>query len=113
FWPTQHSRPYSIGSSRDVKIAAASRQSLPGWPNGNCNAAAAIGHCQVASSGRVMGKTSNAGVRLQAQVRQHRATCRTRHCEPAILVGIEEMTTELEMIVDPTVGGQEALRMTR
>ena len=40
------------------------------------------GHCQVASSGRVMGKTSNAGVRLQAQVRQHRATCRTRHFEP-------------------------------
>ena len=31
----------------------------------------------------------------------------------AILVGIEMMTTELEMVVDPTVGGQEALRMTR
>src|SRR6516164_5199055 len=39
-------------------------------------------HCQVASSGRVMGKTSSAGVRLQAQLRQHRATCRRRHCEP-------------------------------
>ena len=31
----------------------------------------------------------------------------------AILVGIEVMTTELEMVVDPTVGGEEALRMTR
>ena len=40
------------------------------------------GHCQVASSGRVMGKTSSAGVRQQAQLRQHRATCRRRHCEP-------------------------------
>ena len=39
-------------------------------------------HCQVASSGRVMGKTSSAGVRLQAQLRQHRTTCRRRHCEP-------------------------------
>ena len=39
-------------------------------------------HCQVASSGRAMGKTSSAGVRLQAQLRRHRATCRRRHCEP-------------------------------
>ena len=39
-------------------------------------------HCQVASGGRVMGKTSNAGVRLQTQLRQHRATSRKRHCEP-------------------------------
>ena len=31
----------------------------------------------------------------------------------AVLVGIEVMTTELEMVVDPTVGGEEALRMTR
>jgi hypothetical protein len=31
----------------------------------------------------------------------------------AILVGIEVMTTELEMVVDPTVGGEKALRMTR
>ena len=30
-----------------------------------------------------------------------------------ILVGIEVMTTELEMVVDPTVGGEKALRMTR
>ena len=40
------------------------------------------GHCQVASSGRVMRKTSSVGVRLQARLRQHRATCRRRHCEP-------------------------------
>ena len=31
----------------------------------------------------------------------------------AILVGIEVMTTVLEMVVDPTVGGEEALRMPR
>ena len=31
----------------------------------------------------------------------------------AIVVGIEVMTTELEMVVDPTVGGEETLRMTR
>ena len=31
----------------------------------------------------------------------------------AILVGIEVMTTELEMVVDPTVGGEETRRMTR
>jgi hypothetical protein len=31
----------------------------------------------------------------------------------AKLVGIEVMTTELEMVVDPTVGGEEALRVTR
>ena len=31
----------------------------------------------------------------------------------AILVGIEVMTIELEMVVDPTVGGEEALRMSR
>jgi hypothetical protein len=31
----------------------------------------------------------------------------------AILVGIEVITTELEMGVDPTMGGEKALRMTR
>ena len=31
----------------------------------------------------------------------------------AILVGIEVMTAELEMVADPTVGGEEALRITR
>ena len=31
----------------------------------------------------------------------------------AILAGIEVMTTKLEMVVDPTVGGEEALRVTR
>jgi hypothetical protein len=31
----------------------------------------------------------------------------------AILVGIEVITAELEMVVDPTVGGEKALRMTR
>lgn len=31
----------------------------------------------------------------------------------AILIGIKVMTTELEMVMDPTVGGEEALRMTR
>src|SRR5215471_8835095 len=31
----------------------------------------------------------------------------------AIVVGIEVMTRELEMVVDPTVGGEETLRMTR
>ena len=30
-----------------------------------------------------------------------------------ILLGIEVMTTELEMVVDPTVGGEEALRVPR
>jgi len=40
------------------------------------------GHCQVASSGGAMGKTSSAGFRLQAQLRPHRATCRRRHGEP-------------------------------
>src|SRR5215469_9828441 len=39
-------------------------------------------HCQVASSGGAMGKTSSAGFRLQAQLRPHRATCRRRHGEP-------------------------------
>ena len=31
----------------------------------------------------------------------------------AIVVGIEVMTTELERVVDPTVGGEETRRMTR
>ena len=31
----------------------------------------------------------------------------------AILVGIEVMTAELEVVVDLTVGGEKALRMTR
>jgi hypothetical protein len=57
----------------------------------------------------VMGKTSSAGVMLQAQLRQHRATCEGGIASRAILVGIEVMTTELEMVVDPTVGGEEAL----
>jgi hypothetical protein len=30
-----------------------------------------------------------------------------------MLVGAEPMTAELEMIVDPAMGGQKALRMTR
>ena len=29
----------------------------------------------------------------------------------AIVVGIEVMTTELEMVVDPAVGGEEELHM--
>jgi hypothetical protein len=30
-----------------------------------------------------------------------------------MLVGTEMMTAELEMVVDPTVGGEETLRVTR
>jgi len=30
-----------------------------------------------------------------------------------MLIGVEAMTAELEMIVDPTVGGEETLRVTR
>ena len=30
-----------------------------------------------------------------------------------MLVGTEVMTAELEMVVDPTVGGEKALRVTR
>ena len=30
-----------------------------------------------------------------------------------MLIGVEVMTTELEMVVDPAVGGEETLRVTR
>src|SRR5262245_56305762 len=71
------------------------------------------GHCQVASSGRVMVKPAA----LQSGCRRNFGNLVPRAergiASRAILVGIEVMTTELEMVVDPTVGGEETLRMTR
>ena len=70
-------------------------------------------HCQVASSGRAMAKPTGleSGCRRSFGNIVPRAEGRT--ASRAILVGIEVMTTELEMVVDPTVGREEALRMTR
>jgi len=71
------------------------------------------GHCQVASSGRPMGKTSSAGVRLRRDFGHIVPRAEGGIASRAIVVGIEVMTTELERVVDPTVGGEETLRMTR
>ena len=60
-----------------------------------------------------MDKTSSAGVRLQRNFGNLVPCAEYGIASLTILVGIEVMTTELEMVMDPTVGGEEALRMTR
>src|SRR5215469_14413304 len=71
------------------------------------------GYCQVTSSGRVMGEPAT----LESGCRRNFGNLVPRAergiASRAILVGIEVMTIELEMVVDPTVGGEEALRMSR
>ena len=67
------------------------------------------GHCQVASSGRVMGKTSSAGSGCRRNFGYIVPGAEGGMASRAILLGIEVMTTELEMVV----GGEETRRMTR
>ena len=74
---------------------------------------APLGHCQVASSGRVMGKPAALGSGCRRNFGNIVPRAEGGTASRAILVGIEVMTTELEMVVDPTVGGEEALRMPR
>ena len=60
-----------------------------------------------------MGKTSSAGSGCRRNFGNIVPRAEGGTASRAILVGIEVMTTELEMVVDPTVGGEEALRMPR
>jgi len=70
-------------------------------------------HCQVASGGREWAKPAA----LESGCRRNFGNlvpgAEGGIASHAILVGIEVMTTEVEMAVDPTVGRKEALRMTR
>jgi hypothetical protein len=61
-----------------------------------------------------MGKTSSAGCQAAGGNFGNIVPCAEGSiASGAILVGIEVMTTELEMVVDPTVGGEETLRVMR
>ena len=64
----------------------------------------ALSGCQAAE----MDSRDDSSELLQAQLRRHRAMCERRHREPR-----EVMTAELEVVMDPAVGGEKALRMTR
>jgi hypothetical protein len=51
-------------------------------------------------------------VMLRAQLRRRRAMCERAASSRTMLVDTEVMTAELEMVVDPAVGGEKAPRMT-
>ena len=63
-----------------------------------------VGHCQVISGGRVMGKTSSAGSGCRRNFGNIVPRAQGGIASHAILVGIAVMTTELEMVCGSDCG---------